>query len=268
MPDPDATTTPAEAPYYVRALAMGVPAILLGLQLSGWIFIFPAIVNGHSDFRQLYTAGHMVRSGHRYSLYDYAEQIRFQNLLVGPEGIALPFNHLAYESLLFVPFSFLPYRAAYASFLAANLLLLAISIRFLLRRLDRLARLYRWLPAALFVSFIPVAATLMQGQDSIILLTLLAGATYFSAQKNDLAAGILVGLGMFKFTIVVPIGLLFLFWRCWRFSLGFACSAALTVCASLWLVGFSQSELYVQVPPLDGCFQHRAGSNQVRHIPR
>ena len=67
----------------------------------------------------------------------------------------------------------------------------------------------------------------MQGQDSIILLTLLAGATYFSAQKNDLAAGILVGLGMFKFTIVVPIGLLFLFWRCWRGSLGFACLSGL-----------------------------------------
>jgi hypothetical protein len=86
----------------------------------------------------------------------------------------------------------------------------------------------------------------MQGQDSIILLTLLAGATYCYGQKNDLAAGIFVGLGMFKFTIVVPVGLLFFFWRSWRFSLGFACSAASAVCASLWLVGFQQSQLYVR----------------------
>lgn len=246
LPDHEVKTKLPEAPYYVKALAMGIPAILLGLQLSGWIFIFPAIINGHSDFRQLYTSGYMVRTGHRYSLYDYAAQIGFQNSLVSPEQIALPFNHLAYESLLFVPFSFLPYRAAFASFLAGNLLLLGLSLRLLRCRLDRVARIYRWLPAALFVSFIPVAAALMQGQDSIILLTLLAGAIYLLDQKRDLAAGILTGLGMFKFTIVVPIGVLFLLWRRWRFSLGFACSVAATVCASLWLTGRSQCLLYVR----------------------
>jgi len=244
--DAEAKAIQPVAPYYVKALAMGIPAILLGLQLSGWIFILPAIVNGHSDFRHLYAAAYMVRTGNRHSLYDYTEQIKFQNSLVGPEQIALPFNHLAYEALLFVPFSFLPYRAAYTSFLITNLLLLALSYRLLRPQLERIARVYRWLPAALFISFIPVAAALMQGQDSIILLALAAGATKLLANKREAAAGILVGLGMFKFPIVVPVGVLFLVWRRWRFSVGFVGAAAAAVLASLMLVGIPDSLLYVR----------------------
>jgi hypothetical protein len=112
--------------------------------------------------------------------------------------------------------------------------------------LEKLVRIYRWLPAALCISFLPVAAALMQGQDSIILLSLLASATSLARKKRDMAAGVFVGLGMFKFPIVVPIGVLFFLWRRWRFSVGFACSAGAAVSASLWLVGLSDSVLYVR----------------------
>ena len=46
----------------------------------------------------------MVRSGNAHELYEYDAQLRFQNRLVSPGDIALPFNHLAYEALLFVLF--------------------------------------------------------------------------------------------------------------------------------------------------------------------
>ena len=229
-----------DTPYYVKALALGIPAILLGLQLSGWVFILPAIVNGHSDFRQLYTAGYMARAGQRHSLYDYQAQMAFQNSLVGPEQVALPFNHLAYEVLLFAPLSFLPYRIAFATFLAINLLLLGLSYRLLRPQLDRLAQIYRWLPAVMFVSFLPVGTALMQGQDSILLLTVIAGATSFLERKRDAAAGLLLGLGSFKFQIVVPIALLFFLCRRRRFAAGFVFSAALAGGVSLWLVGLKQ----------------------------
>src|SRR5712691_4818469 len=92
------------APYYVRGLSLG----------------------GRADFRQLYTAGFMVRSGYARQLYDYDSQHRFQNALVSPADIALPFNHLSYETLLFAPFSLLPFRSAYFALLATNLALLAL----------------------------------------------------------------------------------------------------------------------------------------------
>ncbi len=233
-----------EFPYYVKALALGIPAILVGLQFSGWVFIFPAIVHGHSDFRQLYTAGYMLRTGYRHSLYDYDAQIAFQNSVVGPEAIALPFNHLAYEALLFVPFSALPYRVAFFAFLLTNLLLLWVSYKLLRPQLGRLASIFKWLPAVMLISFLPVGATLMQGQDSIVLLALIAGMTYCVVRGKDLAAGVLLGLGCFKFQLVVPIAVLFLAGRTRRLPAGFAISAVLTATISLWIVGFSQFTQY------------------------
>jgi hypothetical protein len=237
--------TPAP-PYYVKGLALGIPALLLGLQISGWIFFIPVITHGHFDFRQLYTGGYMLRSRHARELYDYDAQKTFQDALISREQIALPFNHLAYEALLFAPFSLLPFRTAYSAFLALNLALLTLSFRLLRPRMGNLARVWRWLPVAMFLGFLPLAAALMQGQDSILLLTLLAAAMVSVDRGWELTAGVLVGLGLFKFQIAVPMALLFLAWRRWRFSAGFALSAAVVGSGSLWLVGLSQAEVYVR----------------------
>jgi hypothetical protein len=233
-------------PYYVRALALGIPAIMLGFQLSGWLAFVPLVNQGYVDFRHLYTAGYMARTGHAHELYDYHAQKAFQDELVSPFPIATPFIRPAYQALVFAPFSLLGYRAAYYAFLVFNLVLLGIAFRFLRPQMDNLAKVYQWLPAAMVLSFIPVGVALMQGQDSIVLLTLLAGAAAALERDRDWTAGLLVGLGLFKFQIVIPIALLFLIWRRWRFSAGFALSAALAGSVSFWLVGFAESEIYVR----------------------
>ncbi len=233
-------------PYYVRGLALGVPAYLIGVHLWTWVFMLPTFLGGRADFRQLYTAGFMVRSGYASQLYDYDSQHRFQNALVSSADIALPFNHLSYEALLFAPFSLLPFRAAYFTFLGTNLALLSLCYRLLRPGMDKLADIFRWLPAAMFLGFLPVAAALMQGQDSILLLTLLVAATVALQRGADLTAGALVGFGLFKFQIVLPIALLLLLWRRWRFSAGFAVSAAAVGLISLWLVGLTGAETYVR----------------------
>src|SRR5947209_19331266 len=120
--------TPAP-PYYVKGLALGIPAILLGLEISGWLFFIPAITHGHNDFRQLYTGGYMLRLGYGHQLYDYDVQKSLEDKLVSPEQIALPINHLAYEELLFVPLCLLNFRAAYLAFLVVNIVLLGTSFR-------------------------------------------------------------------------------------------------------------------------------------------
>src|ERR1035437_4232968 len=90
-----------DAPYYVNALAMALPAAMLGWQIAGWIFFLPAAMQGRADFRQLYTAGYMVRTGHSRELYDFAAQKRFQDATVSREQVALPFIRPAYQALLF-----------------------------------------------------------------------------------------------------------------------------------------------------------------------
>jgi len=149
--------------YYVRALALGIPAIFLGLQIAGWIGFVRIIADGHGDFRQLYIAGYMMRSGHAHELYEYSAQKRFQDELISREQIALPFNHLAHEALLYAPFSVVRYQVGYCAFLVFNLAVLAFSYRLLRPYLSNLAQVYGWLPWVLLVTFLPVGIAAYAG---------------------------------------------------------------------------------------------------------
>jgi hypothetical protein len=241
------TTVESRGTRYLPDLLLGILPILVGIQLLGWITFFPgALLHGHADFRQLYAAGYMVRTGHARELYSIRAQQQFQDVLVGNDERALPFIRPAYQALLFVPFSLLPYRTAYLAFLAVNLVLLAMAFWILRPNMRNLSRVWRGLPVFVFLVFYPIALALMQGQDSLLLLLLLAAALVALEQGQERRAGILVGLGLFKMQIVIPIALLFLLWRRWRFFVGFALSTCLLSLISLWVVGFAASVAFAR----------------------
>src|SRR5205085_178956 len=75
--------------------------------------------------------------------------------------------------------------------------------------------------------------------------TLLVCAFVALTRGLDFAAGLLVGLGLFKFQIVLPTALLFLFWRRWRFLTAFSICAAVLGGISVWLAGIVQTKLYI-----------------------
>jgi hypothetical protein len=222
---------------YTRPAAIGVSLLSFFLCIFGVLTIAPLGLRGYVDFRQLYTAGYMVRTGRAAQLYDYDATEKLQNEIVSPATGALPFNHLAFESLLFAPFSFLSYRAAYIVFLILNLILLAAAFRLLRPYLTSLAEVWSFLPVALFACFVPATIALLEGQDSIILLALMICATRALDSGSDFQAGVLVALTLFKFQYALPIVLLFLIWRHWRFLAGFVLTAAALVAVSLWLTG-------------------------------
>jgi len=229
----------------VQDILLGILPIIFCMQFLAWLTFLPKALRGHADFRQLYVAGYMVRTGHRTQLYDYAAQAYFQNTLVSNDERALPFIRPAYQALMFVPFSLLPYRTAYLGFLLLNLLLLALAFLMLQPRLRGLSRVWPGLPPALFLGFYPIALALMQGQDSILLLALLAAALVSLERNRDLTAGALAGVGLFKFQIVVPIVLLFLLWRRWRFVKGFMFSAILVGLLSFITSGWAETVVFV-----------------------
>lgn len=235
-----------EAPYYVRALALGLCAYLIGVHLWTWVFDASIFLGGRADFRQLYTAGYMLRAGAGRDLYDPAVQLHFQNLLVSHGEVPLPFIRPPFSALFFAPFSLLSYRAAYLVFLGVNVLLLILCLRLLRPRTRHLAGVYEWLPAALFLAFLPIGAALIQGQDSILLLSLFVAAFVALEQDRDLTAGVLIGAGLFKLQIVLPVAVLFLLWRRWRFSFGFALSAFLAGLLSVMTVGWRVTSLYLK----------------------
>jgi Glycosyltransferase family 87 len=234
------------APYYVKALAMGIPAYLIGVHLWTWILMSPFYLGGHSDFRQIYAAASMVRTGHRGELYDLAAQERTQNELVSSDEV-MPFVRPAYELLLFVPISLLHYRSAYSLFLALNLVMLALIYRLLRPRLENLAAIFPWFPASLFLGFLPVAAALIQGQDSILVLLILTVAFLLLNRKKQFLSGVVVGFALFKFQIIIPLAVIFLLWKRWSFFKGFAFSGGVVSGISVWITGRSQVLAFVRI---------------------
>jgi Glycosyltransferase family 87 len=236
-----------DPPHYVKSLSLAIPAVLLGFQISGWAFAMLALQQGRTDFRSQYTAGYMMRSGNAHRIYDYSAQLFFQNRLVVARDMALPFDHLSYEALLFVPFSYLPFRAAYFAMLAFNLVVLALSVRLMRRWTSTLDGIYPWLSFVMAIVFLPTALALMQGQDSILLLFCLVAAFLALEGGREFLAGVLLSLGLFKFQIVLSIALLFLLWKRWRFSAGFSLSAAVLVASSLALIGREAATSYFRL---------------------
>ena len=241
------TATPDwPAPHYVKGLALGIPIYLVAIHLWTWLLVVPASLRTTGyDFRQIYAAAFMVRTGHASELYVYDAQKRFQDAVVSPQPRALPFVSPAYEALLLSPLTFLRFRTAYFVYLAVNVTALSICFGLLWPSMRNLRSVFSWLPIAIFLGFLPIAAALIEGQDSVLLTTLLVGAYALLTNERSFAAGILTGLGFFKFPIVLPIALLFLIWRRWSYSMGLAISAGAAACMSVWLVGIPQSRLYV-----------------------
>ena len=252
-------------PWYVRGLALGIPAYLIGVHLWTWIFTLPVFLGGNADFRQLYAAAYMVRSGHGHELYEYSAQFHFQNLLVSKTAMALPFVRPAYETLFFVPFSFLSYQAAYLTLIVLNVALLGLCYTLLRPRMNNIAAIYPWLPLAMFLGFLPIAAALIQGQDSILFLALLCLATHAFDHDAEFSAGGLIGIALFKPQIAIPIGLLLMAWRKGRFVAGFLSTAACAVALSVWLSGWPQTESYVRT--LLSVSVARSSSTASMHYP-
>jgi len=164
--------------------------------------------------------------------------------MVAPGDTALPFIRPAFQALLFAPLTWFSYRAAYWTFVAINIGLLAVCFFLLRPWTQNLSVNSRWHPLTVFVSFTPLANALTMGQDSILLLTLFALALVMLHRRRDSAAGVLAALGSFKFQLTLPVLLLFILWKKWRFVAGFSVTAVSLAAISIGLTGLAQTRLY------------------------
>jgi hypothetical protein len=221
----------------------------------GFIFLHLAVfwlarrqvVDGLPDFRIFYTAGLMLRRGQGHALYSDGLQLKTQREFVNlpaNEASPLPYNHPPFEAILYVPFTYLPYLAAYSLWILLNLLLTEMSIYVISPWVPVLAREF---PRLLFLApfaFFPVAYALMQGQDSILLFALYCLAYIAFRRGRDVQAGVLLGLGLFKFHLVLPFAFVLLLRRRWRAIAGMAISAVCELAISCALVGWRELLYY------------------------
>ena len=165
------------------------------------------ILEGRPDFSIFYTAGKILREGNHIRLYDdtlqESVQRSFSSHAFANRGL-LPYNHPPFEALLFVPLARISYPAAYAVWLLVNLALLLSALSVLRSNLSRLGKvpLYLWVLACL--GFFPIFMALIQGQDSILLLFLYCLAFRGFRHNREFSAGSWLGLGLYKYHLVVP----------------------------------------------------------------
>lgn len=235
--------SPAEASS-ARPFVVATAAFLLFIQIASLIIGVPEAMRGRADFRQLYIAGYMVRSGKADKLFDDEANQTLQRRLVN-DSVTRIYNHLPYETLFFLPFSFVGYRTAYVLFFCTNLILLWICHRLLATELAPLRVVWSWLPVSLFFCFLPVIITLIHGQDSIFVLLIFSWAAACLARGRDGASGAVTAIALFKFQLCLPIAVLFLLWRRWKFVGGFAVASAIFAVLSVAMVGMHAFRNYV-----------------------
>lgn len=232
--------TPKRLRLYLGALlVLQVCTLLSGLALL-------RTLRGHYiDFRSFYTAGYMLRTHQAALLYDYATEQRLQSALVSPAPRALPMMSPPFAALVFVPLSRLSFSAAHLVWSAINLVLLLACVPLLKPFLPTLSARWRPAPGLLFLSFLPAAIALLMGQLSVLLLLLYCACFVALRRDRNFLAGVILSLALIKFQIALPVALLFLLWRQWRFIAGFLTGGAILTALSIWILGLTAFSSYL-----------------------
>ena len=203
------------------------------------------------DFRQLYAGGYLMRNDST-NLYDFENQKAVQNGLISNSEGFIPYNHPPYEALLFWLLSYLPYTAAYFCFASLNLILLVIC--FLIGRpaLSRQGGIAQPKPGLQIFVFLPVVMAIVQGQDSIILLLGLCSVYRCLLSERRFAAGIVLGLLMFKLQVVLPLAVFLVAHFGFSLLAGFASGSLLVGAVSVAAVGWNTFLSFGRVLVLTG----------------
>ncbi len=180
------------------------------------------------DFVEFYAIGTILNNFDASRIYDLKLAVDLQHSILPSmaQTQILVYGHAPYIALLFKPFALLPYQWAYVAWLgfSAALYLTGITVLF---RATGIPAQHRTIGFLLAVSFMPfIFETWIGGQLSVIMFSLWVLFFYFRHKNRLLLAGLALGLGIFKPTLVaLPLAMLII-GRRWRILQGFAAGAA------------------------------------------
>ena len=219
------------------------------LTIHGFFFwsVRDLIARGAPDFTAYYSAGKIIREGQATRLYNAQKQAAVQFEFATPSESRrgpLSYIHPPFEALLFVPFSLLPYTISYVVWDLLGLFALAGAWQLLRTRIVSLRKFKLWQLMAISLAFFPIFANLHQGQDAILLLLIVALVFAALDQGSDFAAGCWLGLGLFKYQLILPLALILALQRGGKLLKGFLSVAAILVLISVGAVGWHAALQY------------------------
>jgi hypothetical protein len=233
-------------PYHKRIARLFCIA-MLGMHLFFLWNVRTRIARGDPDFTAFYAAATLVRSGHAVDIYNPSEQFSAQTRFTDDSDLRrgpLRYIHPPFEALLFVPFTFFPYRAAFILWDLANVgMLVAIAVSLRATLLPG-SGIHIWDLLLGLLAFFPIFANFFQGQDAILLLLVVALAFRAMKLRADFSAGCWMALGLFRFQLVIPLVLVLALWGRRRIALGFISVTALLVLVSAVMVGWENLMRY------------------------
>jgi hypothetical protein len=222
-------------PSRYRAWLVVVSVALLFVQLGLLALEIPVALEGRTDFRAFYAAGYLIRTGHRHEIYNYERTIEAEKVVAGTKGPDIPFVHPAYEGLFFAGLARFSYRKAFWIYTTISVVLLAIVLWWLGRPTGKSGgEAYALLIGA---AFLPTGICLIEGQNSILVLAVVAAAYALQKAEKEFAAGLVLGAAAFRFPLLLPIVLLLLLARRWKFVAGFLVTSGSMAAISVWVAG-------------------------------
>ncbi|MGH9557811.1 MAG: glycosyltransferase family 87 protein, partial [Bryobacteraceae bacterium] len=198
------------------------PSVLaiVGTMCVLWVALGSKIlpVSRSHDFLNLYTGGSLALDGHFADLHDTEVQLERERRYVPGLPELVPFVRPAFYAVFLAPMALIPFRAAFVVWIACQILLFIACL---------IWAWWKFGPDALvFGSMsLPAALGIASGQDCVLLLALFIAAFEASDRKKPLASGLILGLMLFKFHLVLLWPLALLVQKRWRMLAGFSIAA-------------------------------------------
>jgi len=216
---------------------------LLGLTLlnaASVVRVAPLLWKGYQDFTNFYGAAEMVRGGQAARLYDLALQSKVQEQIAPNVAIrqgGLPYMHPPFEALLFLPLTYLSYLPAYMVWTFLNIIMLALSLGIAWEAFPEVRSLSVTFIVLCAGGFVPLTNGIIQGQDSVLLLLLATLSLAYFETRRDVAGGVALGAGLFRFHLALPMAVIMAVRRP-RLLLGLVPMAAALVAISTAISGW------------------------------
>src|SRR6266498_153538 len=212
-------------------LLICVNSLLIGFSFTRRLTLSGAPFGG--DFVEFYTAGKILNEYGSHRLYDFQLQDDLTREFL-PSGLAIPFVTPPYVAILFSPLAYLPLRLAYLTWILISIALYIGAITLALR-LELLPRGITFLVCLGFPPFFMLV--IAGGQISAIGCFIFALWLYLMRRQRKLSAGAVLGLLLYKPTLVVFLLPALLFGRQFRTLIGFTAVSGLLIMLSIWMIG-------------------------------
>jgi hypothetical protein len=237
------------------------------VSLIGGIAVLSFSANKDSlDFSEFYAAAQMVREGQGKGLYDLTIQAQFQSKLAAVHAYYL---RPSFETLLFLPFTYVNYRTAYTLWTLINLALLVVVVSLIESRTKVSLAVSQYakiradagLVLVIFLTFAPTTTCLLIGQDSILILLVYTIVFVMLRLGAEFRAGCALACGLFKFHLIIPFVIILLLRRRWPALKGFAAVGSLLILITIAISGVGVLREYPRVLLFDSTHRQIMGFN-------